>query len=255
MTPVVLLTDGYIANGSEPWLIPDCSKMSKIEITHPQPKKSSNGDGHPSHDTGLAATEFRPYQRNADLARPWAVPGTPGFEHRIGGLEKQDITGNVSYDPANHQHMVSLRAAKVAGIKPAGPAYFWTGAENGEVLLLGWGGTYGAIKAATLELLKQGVAASSCQLRYINPLPEDLGEILKRFKHVIVPELNLGQLRLLVRSKYAMDIKGLNKVQGQPFTIGDIVSAVKLLLKGQITGESYVVPTAGSTDKPLPSGG
>jgi len=216
MTPVVLLTDGYIANGSEPWLIPDVKKLPRIEINHPTAPNSDKG--------------FMPYLRNQDGARPWAVPGTPGLEHRIGGIEKQDVTGNVNYEPGNHERMVHLRAAKVANIEPAGPAYLWTGPEKGEVLLVGWGGTFGAIKAATLELRKQGVEASACHLRYLNPLPQALGEILKEFTHVVVPELNLGQLRLLLRARYLVNAHGLNKVRGQPFTINELVRAVRRVL-------------------------
>ncbi len=217
MTPVVLLSDGYIANGAEPWLIPDVASLPKISVEHP---------------TTLPEGEiFRPYQRNDHGSRPWAIPGTPGFEHRIGGLEKEDVTGNVSYDPANHERMVQLRAAKVANITPAGEAYLWTGEQQGEVLLVGWGGTFGAIKAATLELQKEGIQVSHCHLRYLNPLP-DLTEIFKQFKQVIVPELNLGQLRMLLRDRFLVDAKGINKVRGQPFTVGELVRGVKSRLNG-----------------------
>jgi 2-oxoglutarate ferredoxin oxidoreductase subunit alpha len=219
MTPVILLTDGYIANGAEPWLVPDIDKLPKIEINHITQPNADNS--------------FMPYLRNADGARPWAVPGTPGLEHRIGGIEKQDVTGNVSYDPLNHERMVHLRAAKIAGIKPAGPAYFWTGPQTGDVLLVGWGGTFGAIKAATLELQSQGVSASACQIRYLNPLPEDLGGLLASFKHVVVAELNMGQLRLILRSRYLVDAQGINKVRGQPFTIHELVRDVHGIMGGQ----------------------
>jgi 2-oxoglutarate ferredoxin oxidoreductase subunit alpha len=219
MTPVVVLTDGYLANGSEPWPIPDVSKLEKIVIQHPTTANDTQG--------------FMPYRRDPNGARPWAIPGTPGLEHRIGGLEKQDITGNVSYDPANHEHMVQLRAQKVANIHPAGPAYLWTDGDAGDVVLVGWGDTYGAIKAATMELRKQGVKAAACHLRYLNPLPADLGTRLRRFKHVLVPELNLGQLRMLLRSKYLIDAQGLNKVRGQPFTIHEIVEAAKQITSGR----------------------
>ena len=155
------------------------------------------------------------------------------MEHRIGGLEKQDITGNVSYDPANHEHMVKTRAAKIAGIEPAGPGYLWTGPEDGQVLIIGWGSTYGAIKAATLELQKEGVAVSACHIRYMNPLPKELGGKFKHFEHVLVPEMNLGQLLMILRGRYLVDAKGLNKVRGQPFTISEIVRGVKQLLAGR----------------------
>jgi 2-oxoglutarate ferredoxin oxidoreductase subunit alpha len=161
------------------------------------------------------------------------LPGTPGLEHRIGGLEKQDVTGNVNYEPANHEHMVRLRAAKVAGIQPAGQDVLWTGPEKGDVLIVGWGGTYGAIKAATLELRKQGVQVSSAHVRYLNPLPERLGDMMREFKRVLVPELNLGQLRSLLRNRFLVDAKGLNKVKGQPFTIHEVTEGVRALLEGR----------------------
>jgi 2-oxoglutarate ferredoxin oxidoreductase subunit alpha len=216
MTPVVLLTDGFIGNSSEPWRVAEVSKLEKIQDEHPTKPNDAKG--------------FLPYKRNADGARPWALPGTPGLEHRVGGLEKVDGVGTVSHDPANHDKMVNLRAAKVAGIKPAGKPYLWEGPESGDVLLLGWGGTYGHIKAATMELRRQGVEASACQLRYINPLPEDLGEKLKKFKQVILPENNLGQLRMWLRAKYLIDIKGFNRVRGQPFTVHELVEGVRAAL-------------------------
>jgi 2-oxoglutarate ferredoxin oxidoreductase subunit alpha len=217
MTPVVLLSDGYIANGAEPWLIPDVSKLPKISIQHP-------------HANGSA---FQPYQRDAHLVRPWALPGTPGLEHRLGGLEKQDVTGSVSYDPANHEHMVRTRAAKVAGIQPVGHDLLWTGPEHGDVLVIGWGSTFGAIKAATLQLQADGLAVSALHVRYLNPLSSRLGEIMKSFRHILVPELNLGQLRLLLRARFLVEAKGLNKVRGQPFTIAEIARGVRAMLAGK----------------------
>ncbi|MDB5332727.1 MAG: korA [Phycisphaerales bacterium] len=229
MTPVIFLSDGYVANGAEPWLVPDVSKLARITIAHPTEKNSDKG--------------FMPYQRDENLARPWALPGTPGLEHRIGGLEKQDVTGNVNYEPANHEHMVRLRAAKVAGIQPAGPGMLHTGPDQGDVLLIGWGGTHGAIKAATLELQQQGVRASACHLRYLNPLPRELGQLIKNFKHVLIPELNLGQLRMLLRDRYLVDAKGLNKVKGQPFTIHEIVEGAQALLHGNVSAYEVNAPT------------
>jgi 2-oxoglutarate ferredoxin oxidoreductase subunit alpha len=214
MTPVVLLSDGYIANGAEPWLVPDVSKLPKISIQHP----TANGE------------VFQPYKRNADLVRPWALPGTVGLEHRIGGLEKQDVTGGVSYDAANHERMVHLRAAKVAGIRPAGQDLIVTGPESGDLLLVGWGGTFGAIKAATLQLREAGLAVSAVHVRYLNPLPRRLGDLMKAFRNVLVPELNLGQLRLLLRGRFLIDAAGLCKVRGQPFTITEIVRAANSML-------------------------
>ncbi len=234
MTPVIFLSDGYLANGAEPWLIPDVSKLPKIQITHPTEKNDAKG--------------FMPYKRDANRVRPWSIPGTPGLEHRIGGLEKQDVTGAVSYDPNNHEHMVRTRAAKIANIMPVGPDLLWTGPEKGDVLMVGWGGTFGAIKAAALELRKQGVQVSACHLRYLNPLPRRLESLLKEFKHILVPELNLGQLRSLLRNRYLIDAKGLNKVKGQPFTIHEIVDGVKAVLEGRVgpyevksntTGDAY----------------
>ncbi|MGH7178816.1 MAG: 2-oxoacid:acceptor oxidoreductase subunit alpha, partial [Tepidisphaeraceae bacterium] len=219
MTPVLLLSDGYIANGSEPWLIPDFEKLPKITVKHPTELNDPKG--------------FMPYKRDSNKVRPWALPGVPGLEHRVGGLEKEDVTGNVSYDPANHEHMVKTRAAKIAGIKPIGQDLLWTGPEAGDILVLGWGSTYGAIKAATLQLQAEGVSVSACQVRYLNPLPTRVGDLIKGFKHVLIPEMNLGQFLMVVRSRYLIDAKGLNKVRGQPFTIGEIVRGVKAVLAGR----------------------
>lgn len=214
MTPVVLLSDGYIANGAEPWLIPDVAKLPKISVEHPQ----SGG------------SPFQPYRRDEHLVRPWALPGTPGLEHRIGGLEKQDVTGAVSYDPVNHEQMVRTRATKVAGIQPVGHDLLWTGPAHGDVLVIGWGSTFGAIKAAALQLQAEGVAVSAVHVRYLNPLPARLGEIMKSFRHVLVPELNLGQLRLLLRGRFLVDAKGLNKIRRQPFTIAEITRGIRAML-------------------------
>lgn len=219
MTPVILLSDGYLANGSEPWRLPDFENLPKIQITHPE--------------TPANGREFLPYQRNADLVRPWAIPGIAGSEHRIGGIEKQDVTGNVSYDPANHEHMVRTRAKKVANIKPAGEDLIMTGPLEGKVLIVGWGSTYGAIKAAALELQDQGIDVSACHVRYLNPLPKRLGDLCRSFSHVIVPEMNQGQLLMLLRSIYLVDAKPLTKVRGQPFTISDIRTGVKQALAGE----------------------
>ncbi len=229
MTPVIFLSDGYIANGAEPWMVPDLAKLPKIAIHHPTEPNDPNG--------------YMPYKRDEHLVRPWGIPGTPGLEHRIGGLEKQDVTGNVNYEPLNHEKMVHLRADKVAGIKPVGPDLLWTGPESGEVLIVGWGSTFGAIKAATLELQNEGMRAAACHIRYLNPLPERLPELMRRFKHVLVPEMNLGQLRLLLRGHFLIDAKGLNKVKGQPFTIHEIKHAVLHLVAGKAGAEEVKVPT------------
>jgi 2-oxoglutarate/2-oxoacid ferredoxin oxidoreductase subunit alpha len=216
MTPVMLLTDGYIANGSEPWRIPDAATLPKLEIKHPVASK--NGDA------------FMPYQRDERLARPWALPGTPGLEHRIGGLEKQDITGNVNYEPANHQHMVDTRAKKVANIANDIPPQHVDGPASGDLLVLSWGGTYGACATAVHTRQALDKSVSHCHLRYLNPLPKDLGDILKRFKKVLIPELNLGQLRTFIRANYLVDAVGLNKVQGKPFSVAEVEAKIEELL-------------------------
>jgi len=218
MTPVILLSDGFLGNSAEPWLIPDVSSLPRIEVSHP--------------DRPNDPVRFMPYKRNADLARPWCIPGTPQLEHRIGGLEKQDVTGNVSHDPANHDKMCRLRAQKVAGIKPAGRPYVWDGPESGRVLLVGWGGTFGAIRAATESLRSEGLRVAHCHLRYLNPLPSDLGEILRRFDHVFVVEMNLGQLATVLRAAYLIDVRGINRVTGQPLGAREVVEAVKATLAG-----------------------
>jgi 2-oxoglutarate ferredoxin oxidoreductase subunit alpha len=216
MTPVCLLTDGYIANGSEPWRIPDIDSLPKIPIQHPGP--AENGDA------------FMPYARDERLARPWAVPGTAGLMHRIGGLEKQDITGNVSYDPINHQHMVDLRERKVANIADDIPPQRVAGPESGELLVVSWGGTYGACATAVQQVQAAGKSVAHAHLRYLNPFPRNLGELLSRYDRVLIPELNLGQLLLLIRAKFLIDAIGLNKVQGKPFSVSEIVAKIEELV-------------------------
>jgi 2-oxoglutarate ferredoxin oxidoreductase subunit alpha len=193
--------------------------LPKIEVKHPGPR--SNGDA------------FMPYERDERLARPWALPGTPGLEHRIGGLEKQDVTGNVNYEPANHQHMTDTRARKVANIANELPPQHIDGPASGELLVLSWGGTYGACATAVHTRQALGKSVSHCHLRYLNPLPKDLGEILKRFKKVLIPELNLGQLRTFIRSIYLIDAIGLNKVQGKPFSVAEVEAKIEELLSPQ----------------------
>ncbi len=216
MTPVMVLTDGYIANGSEPWRIPDAASMPAIEVKHPGPLH--NGD------------VFHPYERDERLARPWALPGTPGLMHRIGGLEKQDITGNVNYEPDNHQHMVNTRARKVAGVARDIPLQEVVGPQQGRLLVLSWGGTYGACATAVREVLESGGSVAHCHLRYLNPFPRNLGEILGRYEKVLVPELNRGQLRLLVRAEFLVDAIGLNKIKGKPFTVSEVVEKIHELI-------------------------
>ena len=217
MTPVILLSDGYIANGAEPWLYPDADNLPSIEV---------------KFKTALAEDEpkYQPYRRDKNLVRPWTIPGTKGLEHRIGGLEKQDITGNISYDPDNHQHMTNVREAKVENIADNIPLQtIDSGEEKGKVLVLGWGSTYGAIKSTVLELQKEGFSVSHAHIRYIRPFPKNLGEILKNFDKVLIPEINNGQLIKIIRDKYLVDAKGYNKVAGLPITKDELNTAIKAL--------------------------
>ncbi len=215
MTPVIILSDGYIANGAEPWRIPDVSDLPKIEITHP---------------TGDDADTFHPYSRDEHLARPWAIPGTPGLMHRIGGLEKQDITGDVCYDPDNHQHMTDLRAKKVANIANDIPLQDVNGPEKGDLLVLGWGGTFGACTTAVERCRAEGLSVAHAHLRYLNPFPANLAELMGRYNKVLIPELNMGQLRFLIRATFLVDAAGLNKVKGKPFAVSEIADEIKRLL-------------------------
>lgn len=216
MTPVFYLSDGYLANGAEPWRLPELSELPPISVTF-----------------ATDAEKYRPFGRNPEtLARPWAIPGTPGLEHRIGGIEKQDISGNVSYDPANHEHMVRLRAEKIERIANDLPPTEIFGDPAGKVLVVGWGSTYGSITSAVERLRSQGKSVSSVHLRHLSPLPGDLGEILSRFERVLVPEMNLGQLALLIRARYLADAVPFSKVQGRPFKISEIVGRVDQMLEG-----------------------
>lgn len=216
MTPVLFLSDGYLANGSEPWLIPNLSELAPIEVRHPE---------------RAAGEKFLPYLRDEKtLARPWAIPGTPGLEHRIGGLEKEDRSGNVSYDPLNHERMTHLRADKVAAVAQDIPDLEVFGRPEGELLVVGWGSTYGAITTAVEQLQREGAAVSSIHLRHLNPFPRNLEAILKSFDKVLVPEMNLGQLALLLRGKFLVDAQPLSKVQGKPFRIAEILEGVRARL-------------------------
>jgi 2-oxoglutarate ferredoxin oxidoreductase subunit alpha len=214
MTPVAFLSDAFLANGAEPWPIPDASGLKSIAVPNRTEKAG-----------------FYPYLRDPEtLARPWAVPGTPGLEHRIGGLEKSDVLGNVSYDPDNHHAMQLLRQAKVAGIARDIPPLEVFGAAEGDLLILGWGSTYGAIRSAVERLRGRGLAASHAHLRHLNPFPENTGEVVRAFRRVLIPELNLGQLLLLIRSRYLVDAVGYNKVRGKPFRISEIEAEAERLL-------------------------
>lgn len=221
MTPVVFLSDGYIANGSEPWNIPKFSELKKIEVTHPT--------GRPAGVEG-SPDDFLPYLRNDKGARPWALPGTPGLEHRIGGLEKADITGNVDYSPGNHHKMVMNRMNKVAGIANHIPLQTVEGPESGDLLVISWGGTYGAIRTAVLQSIAAGKSVAHAHLRYMNPFPRNLGDIVKKYRKVLIPELNSGQLRLLIRGNFLVDAVGFNKIQGKPFLVSEVVRKIDEIL-------------------------
>ncbi len=217
MTPVAFLSDAFLANGAEPWAIPDAADLPSIAVPNRTEKEG-----------------FYPYLRDPEtLARPWAVPGTPGLEHRIGGLEKSDILGNVSYDPDNHHRMTLLRDAKVAGIAKDIPAVDVFGAPEGDLLILGWGSTYGAIRSAVERLRGRGLAVSHAHLRHLNPLPANTGDVLGAFRRVLIPELNLGHLRMLIRARYLIDAVGYNRVRGKPFRINELeAEAERLLTEG-----------------------
>jgi 2-oxoglutarate ferredoxin oxidoreductase subunit alpha len=215
MTPVILLSDGYLANGAEPWLIPKVDDLPPLAArfrTEPQ--------------------GFFPYLRDeTTLSRPWVVPGTPNMEHRIGGLEKEYLSGNVSYAPMNHEQMVRVRARKIAGIAAEIPPTEIHGAPSGELLVIGWGSTYGSIAAAVKAAQQQGKAVSHVHLRYLNPLPPDLGDVLLGFKRILVPEMNLGQLIKVLRAEYLVDAVGLNKIQGLPLKVSEILNRIDHILE------------------------
>ncbi len=217
MTPVILLSDGYLGNGAEPWRIPDPDGL------RPFPVHFADRDSAPTTEDG----QFLPYVRDPEtLARPWAPPGTPGLEHRLGGLEKDQRTGGVSYDPANHQHMTEVRADKVAGITREIPPLDVEGDAEGDVLVVGWGSTYGAIKAAVERTRAQGLRVGHAHLRWLNPMPADLGAVIGRFRTVLVPELNHGQLVRLLRERYLVPARSLAKIQGLPFRASEIEAAI-----------------------------
>lgn len=217
MTPVVLLTDGYLANGSEPWRIPEQRELREIRVQHPRDPQG-----------------FQPYARDDHGARPWAIPGTPGLQHRIGGLEKAHLTGDVCYTPENHQQMTELRAQKVANVAQDIRDQEVFGDEGGELLLVSWGGTFGAVRTAVEEARARGRDVSHAHLRWLNPMPANLAAILERFRKVLVCELNMGQLQMLLRAHYLVDARGLHKVQGQPFRVGEVVAAIE----GQFSGDA-----------------
>ena len=218
MTPVILLSDGYIANGAEPWKFPAAADLPGIEVKF----KTSLAEGE---------EKFLPYKRDEKLARPWAIPGTAGLEHRIGGIEKQHETGNVSYDPENHEFMVKMRQAKVDKIADYIPLQtIDSGAANGKVLVLGWGSTYGTIKSAVLQLQSQGKSVSHAHIKYMRPFPKNLGEILAGFETILIPEINNGQLIKIIRDQYLVDAKAYNKIMGIPITKLELVTAIESYL-------------------------
>jgi 2-oxoglutarate/2-oxoacid ferredoxin oxidoreductase subunit alpha len=215
MTPVILMTDGYLANASEPWRFPKAAELPDVKVefrTDPQ--------------------GFFPYLRDErTLARPWVRPGTPGLEHRVGGLEKDYLTGNISYAPANHEQMVRVRYRKMAKITQEIPPTKIDGSEKGKLLVIGWGSTYGSITSAVKEFQMQGKSVSHVHLRFLNPLPADLGEIIGRFEKVLVPEMNMGQLLRVLRAEYLVDAVGLNKIQGRPFKVSEISAKIARMLE------------------------
>jgi len=215
MLPVIYLSDGYLANGAEPWRLPTVDQLPRFEVKF---RTEANG--------------YQPYDRDSDtLARPWAIPGTPGLEHRIGGIEKQDITGNVSYDPENHMHMVQTRAEKVALIANDIPELEIFGASEGRLLVVGWGSTHGSITSAVEEMQNQGKSVSSVHLRHLNPFPRNLGDILGRFDRVLVPELNMGQLCMLLRARFLVPAISFPKVKGKPFKISELTARMDEVLE------------------------
>jgi 2-oxoglutarate/2-oxoacid ferredoxin oxidoreductase subunit alpha len=216
MTPVVLLTDGYLANGAEPWLVPKVDSLPKIEVHF-----ADQPEG------------FHPFLRDSEtLARVWAIPGTPGLEHRVGGLEKDFNSGHISYDPQNHELMSRTRAAKIAGIAQYVPEQkIDLGEDSGKLLVVGWGSTYGAIREAVQRCRDRGLSVSHAHIHYLNPFPRNLGELLKRFDRVLVPELNLGQLVKLLRSQYLVPAESFPKIQGLPFKIDEIEEKIRQVME------------------------
>jgi 2-oxoglutarate ferredoxin oxidoreductase subunit alpha len=231
MCPVILLSDGYIANGSEPWLLPNLAALPRFDVTHRTDPKS-----------------YFVYERDPrTLARAWVVPGTPGLEHRIGGIEKDALTGNISYAPENHEKQTHVRAEKIQRIAQDVGELDLSGPERGEVLVIGWGGTYGALRQAQQSLLAKGQQVSHAHLRWLSPLEPGLEKLIRNFKHVLVAELNTGQLRQVLRATFLIDAVGLNKIQGLPFKVREVAEAIEKLFAG--TGK----PAADLPAQPLAS--
>ncbi|MGO9607317.1 MAG: 2-oxoacid:acceptor oxidoreductase subunit alpha [Candidatus Binataceae bacterium] len=217
MTPIILLTDGQLANGAEPWLLPDVDKLPPIKV-----------------EFRTDPTNFLPYSREeGTLARPWAIPGTPGLEHRLGGITGENLTGNISYSPANHELMIRIRARKVAGItQEIAPTEIFGDADGGDLVVLGWGSTFGPIREAVKQVREKGRKVSHIHLRYLNPLPKDLADKLRKFKQVMVAEMNMGQLVKIIRADYLIDAFGFNKIQGRPFKVSELVTRINRALEG-----------------------
>ena len=221
MTPVILLTDGFLVNNIDPWLVPNLNNYPEIKITHPT--KESFGK----------SIQFLPYSRDDNLVRPWVIPGTPGLEHRIGGLEKDETTGDVSYNPINHETMVNLRAQKIANVANDLPLQEVNGPMKGDLLILSWGSTYGAAHSAAANLRKEGYLVADTNLRYLNPFPSNLKDIIKSYKKILIPELNKGQLQFLIQARYSLKTISLTKVQGKPFHVGEIQHKGEQILLGE----------------------
>src|SRR5208282_179005 len=217
MTPVILLTDGQLATGAEPWLLPDVDKLPPIKV-----------------EFRTDPTNFLPYSREeGTLARPWAIPGTPGLEHRLGGITGENLTGNISYSPANHELMIRIRARKVAGItQEIAPTEIFGDADGGDLVVLGWGSTFGPIREAVKQAREKGRKVSHIHLRYLNPLPKDLADQLRKFKQVMVAEMNMGQLVKIIRADYLINAFGFNKIQGRPFKVSELVTRINRALEG-----------------------
>ena len=222
MSPVVILSDGFLANSSEPWMIPNADDIAPIEYSHPEGFHSNGSNGH---------EPFLSYKRDPEtMARPWAIPGTPGLEHRIGGLSKAPVTGNVSYNPLHHEQMVRDRADKIARLAEIIPEQDVFGPPSGELLLVSWGGTFGSVRSAVAQAQRRGLSVAHAHLRYLNPFPRNLRDILGRYRQVIVPELNGGQLAFLLRGRFVLDIQSYTKVHGRPFTIAEISRKIEQML-------------------------
>ena len=218
MTPVIFLSDGYIANGSEPWRFPNAEDLPEIKVKFTT--ENNAGD------------KFLPYKRDEKLSRPWAIPGTKGLEHRIGGLEKQHETGNINYEPENHEFMVRMREAKVEKVADYIPLQtIDNGNEKGKLIIIGWGSTYGAIKGAVVDAREKGYDVSHAHIRYLKPFPKNLGEILYNFEHVLIPEMNTGQLLRVIRDKFMIPAIGLNKIQGMPFNTDEIYKKIEEMIE------------------------